>query len=53
MKELKHFILVGAPASGKGTQGRFLADTFGLHSLSTGSLLRREWNPARNWAGKP
>ena len=38
----KHFILVGAPASGKGTQGRFLADTFGLHSLSTGSLLRRE-----------
>lgn len=23
MKELKHFILVGAPASGKGTQGRF------------------------------
>ena len=42
MKELKHFILVGAPASGKGTQGRFLADTFGLHSLSTGSLLRRE-----------
>ena len=42
MKDLKHFILVGPPASGKGTQGRFLADTFDLNSLSTGSLLRRE-----------
>ena len=42
MKDLKHFILVGPPASGKGTQGRFLADTFNLNSLSTGSLLRRE-----------
>ncbi len=42
MKELKRFILVGAPASGKGTQGRFLSDTFNLKSLSTGSMLRRE-----------
>ncbi len=42
MKELKRFILVGAPASGKGTQGRFLSDTFNLNSLSTGSMLRRE-----------
>ncbi|MFR1320404.1 MAG: adenylate kinase family protein, partial [Akkermansia sp.] len=42
MKDLKHFILVGAPASGKGTQGRFLTDTFNLNSLSTGSMLRRE-----------
>ena len=42
MKDLKHFILVGAPASGKGTQGRFLTDAFNLNSLSTGSMLRRE-----------
>lgn len=42
MKALRHFILVGAPASGKGTQGRFLSETFGLNPLSTGSLLRRE-----------
>lgn len=42
MKDLKHFILVGAPASGKGTQGRFLTDAFNLNSPSTGSMLRRE-----------
>ncbi len=42
MKELKRFILVGAPASGKGTQGRFLAETFNLKTLSTGAMLRRE-----------
>lgn len=42
MKPLKHFILVGAPASGKGTQGRFLAKQFKLETLSTGALLRRE-----------
>lgn len=42
MKDLKHFILVGAPASGKGTQGRFLSDTFNLTGLSTGAILRRE-----------
>lgn len=42
MKDLKRFILVGAPASGKGTQGRFLSEQFGLETLSTGALLRRE-----------
>ena len=42
MKDLKHFILVGAPASGKGTQGRLLPDPFNMNSLSTGSMLRRE-----------
>lgn len=42
MKKLKRFILVGGPASGKGTQGRFLSDTFQLETLSTGALLRRE-----------
>lgn len=42
MNDLKHFILVGAPASGKGTQGKFLANQFRLETLSTGALLRRE-----------
>lgn len=34
-------ILLGPPASGKGTQGRRLAEAFGLAYLSTGALLRR------------
>ncbi len=42
MKTLKRFVLVGGPASGKGTQARYLAQAFGLHTLSTGALLRQE-----------
>jgi adenylate kinase len=33
-------VLQGPPASGKGTQGRRLADFFGLAYLSTGAVLR-------------
>lgn len=33
-------VLLGPPASGKGTQGRVLADSLGLAYLSTGALLR-------------
>jgi adenylate kinase len=33
-------ILLGAPGSGKGTQGRALADHFGVRHVSTGDLLR-------------
>jgi adenylate kinase len=33
-------VLLGPPASGKGTQGRRLADALGLDYLSTGALLR-------------
>lgn len=33
-------VLLGPPASGKGTQGRLLAENFGLGYLSTGALLR-------------
>ncbi|WP_193212368.1 adenylate kinase family protein [Luteolibacter marinus] len=36
----KRFVLLGPPASGKGTQGRRLADQLGLAYLSTGALLR-------------
>jgi len=42
MKTLKRFVLVGAPASGKGTQSSFLAETYQLKPLSTGALLRSE-----------
>ena len=33
-------VLLGPPASGKGTQGRRVAEVFGLAYLSTGALLR-------------
>ncbi len=42
MNHLKRFVLVGAPASGKGTQSNFLAETYQLKPLSTGALLRSE-----------
>ncbi|RYD26226.1 MAG: nucleoside monophosphate kinase [Verrucomicrobiaceae bacterium] len=35
-------VLLGPPASGKGTQGRRLAEAFGLGYLSTGALLREQ-----------
>ncbi len=36
----KRFVLLGPPASGKGTQGRRLSEELGLAYLSTGALLR-------------
>ncbi len=42
MNNLKRFVLVGAPASGKGTQSTFLSETYKLKPLSTGALLRSE-----------
>ena len=36
----QRFILLGPPASGKGTQGRYLAGRLGLVFLGTGALLR-------------
>jgi adenylate kinase len=36
----KRIVLLGPPASGKGTQGRRLAEALGLGYLSTGALLR-------------
>ncbi|QBX99914.1 adenylate kinase [Rhodophyticola sp. CCM32] len=35
------FVILGPPGSGKGTQARRMADTFGLTQLSTGDLLRK------------
>ena len=37
----RHLVFLGPPASGKGTQGRRLADDLKLAYLSTGALLRR------------
>jgi len=37
-----NLVLTGAPGSGKGTQGRLLANKYNLYYISTGSLLRRE-----------
>jgi len=44
MKEADVFvgILLGAPGSGKGTQGAVLAGRFGIPTVSTGDLLRSE-----------
>jgi len=35
-----YILLLGAPGSGKGTQGKFLAERLGLPKITTGDLLR-------------
>ena len=39
---MKHFLIVGPPGAGKGTQAAKLIERFGLRHVSTGDLLRRE-----------
>ncbi len=41
-KTYLNVILFGPPGSGKGTQGKLLADKYDLVYISTGSLLRKE-----------
>lgn len=37
-----NLVIFGAPGSGKGTQSAKLIDSFGLHHISTGEVLRAE-----------
>ena len=37
-----HVLLIGPPASGKGTQGRRIAERYGVTYLSSGEILRQE-----------
>jgi adenylate kinase len=37
-----HVLLIGPPASGKGTQGRLIAARFAVTYLSSGEILRKE-----------
>lgn len=45
-------ILLGPPASGKGTQAEFLKDFYSIPSISTGSIIRHEISSASEFGQK-
>lgn len=38
----KKIVIIGAPASGKGTQAKFISEEFNIPQISTGDMLRAE-----------
>ena len=38
----KHFLFLGAPGAGKGTQAELLSQTYSYLHLSTGELLKKK-----------
>ena len=39
---MKYYILFGPPGAGKGTQATAMVESYNLHHISTGALLRKE-----------
>ena len=46
-QENNYYIVIGPPASGKGTQAALISDSFGIPHIDTGSLLREGRYPEK------
>lgn len=42
LNEIKNIVIIGPPASGKGTQGEFISTEYNIPKISTGDILRAE-----------
>jgi adenylate kinase len=52
-RDVKRLVIMGPPASGKGTQGRRLAAELGVPHLSSGHLLRRSMDRGDPFGARP